>query len=158
MVNYLNNVYWLLPEIILSVCVVFILGYGVVFSKQGGLSYQFEKITYFLILFMFIAFSVSFNLFLGHLSGDLEINIVGLFYSNCFISFLKTLILFVGVIVLLLSIGFFRRELCFEYEIPILIILAIIGMLFLISSSDLISLYLSVELLSLSSYILASFF
>src|SRR3712207_5460956 len=52
---------------------------------------------------------------------------------------------------------YMRRERINRFEYPILIVLSTIGMLMVISSNDLIALYLGLELLSLSSYVIAAF-
>ena len=50
-----------------------------------------------------------------------------------------------------------RREGINRFEYPILIVLSTIGMMMVISANDLIALYLGLELLSLSSYVIAAF-
>ena len=50
-----------------------------------------------------------------------------------------------------------RRAGIDRFEFPILIVLSTIGMLMVISANDLIALYLGLELLSLSSYVIAAF-
>src|SRR3712207_1698860 len=52
---------------------------------------------------------------------------------------------------------YMRRERINRFEYPILIVLSTIGMLMVISANDLIALYLGLELLSLSSYVIAAF-
>ena len=61
-----------------------------------------------------------------------------------------------GIGVLLLAIPYGKEESKLEYETPLLVLLAIIGMLLLVSSRDMVVFYLSIELLSLSFYILAT--
>ncbi len=58
---------------------------------------------------------------------------------------------------IILSTDFLRRERIDRFEYPILIVLSTIGGLMLISANDLIALYLGLELLSLASYVIASF-
>jgi len=50
----------------------------------------------------------------------------------------------------------YLKEKSIIVEYPILILIAALGMMLLISSNDLIALYLSIEMISLTSYILAS--
>ena len=50
-----------------------------------------------------------------------------------------------------------RRAGISRFEYPILILLSTIGMMMVISANDLIALYLGLELLSLSSYVIAAF-
>ncbi len=56
-----------------------------------------------------------------------------------------------------MSTDYLRREGIGRFEFPILIVLSTIGMLMVISANDLIALYLGIELLSLSSYVIAAF-
>src|SRR6202790_1137687 len=50
-----------------------------------------------------------------------------------------------------------RKEKIAGFEFPILIILATLGMMMLISASDFIALYLGLELMSLSLYVVAAY-
>ena len=34
--TYLDNIFYLIPEIFLSLSIVFLLGYGVIYTKLGG--------------------------------------------------------------------------------------------------------------------------
>ena len=54
-----------------------------------------------------------------------------------------------------MSLSSFRKNNMNLFEYPLLILLSVLGMLFLISSLDLISLYLAIELQSLCFYVLA---
>ena len=58
---------------------------------------------------------------------------------------------------LVLSLDHNRREEMERFEFPILVLFATIGMMLMISASDLISLYLGLELQSLSLYVIAAF-
>jgi NADH-quinone oxidoreductase subunit N len=59
--------------------------------------------------------------------------------------------------ILLMSLNeYVKRSRIITFEYTQLILLSTIGMLLLVSSKDLISLYLSIELVSLSLYILAA--
>jgi NADH-quinone oxidoreductase subunit N len=68
----------------------------------------------------------------------------------------KSVILVSGIGILLLYLPYSKEEGQFEYETPLLMVLAIIGMLLLVSSQDMIVFYLAIELLSLSFYVLAT--
>jgi NADH-quinone oxidoreductase subunit N len=51
---------------------------------------------------------------------------------------------------------FISKDKTLEFEYVILYLIAILGMFLLVSSNDLIMMYLSIELISLSLYILAA--
>lgn len=70
---------------------------------------------------------------------------------------IKIIIIFFSLLLMLLSIDYVKKEKIYNYEFLIVFFLSILGLLFLISSYDLISMYLSVELQALSFYILATF-
>jgi len=70
--------------------------------------------------------------------------------------FLKFIILFGTGISILISLDFVKSEQINSFEYTILIIISCLSMNFMVSSYDLISLYLSVELQSLCFYVLAA--
>ena len=53
--------------------------------------------------------------------------------------------------------GLSKKERVHAFEFSVLILFTIVGTMLLILSYDLISFYLSIEMISLSSYVLASF-
>jgi NADH-quinone oxidoreductase subunit N len=81
----------------------------------------------------------------------------GSFIVDGFAKFMKVLMLIASASAIVLSTDFLRRERIDRFEYPILIVLSTIGGLMLISANDLIALYLGLELLSLASYVIASF-
>lgn len=81
----------------------------------------------------------------------------GLYKLDNFATFVKAILVFSAAIVMILSFQFVEdkaNKLGFEY--PILILLSLLGMLIMVSSNDLLTLYLGLELQSLSLYILAA--
>ncbi|WP_298352790.1 NADH-quinone oxidoreductase subunit NuoN [Rhodoblastus sp.] len=78
------------------------------------------------------------------------------FIDDSFGDFMKALSLIGSIVVLLMSGDFFRRAGLNRFEFPILIVLATLGMLMLISANGLIALYLGLELMSLSLYVVAA--
>jgi NADH-quinone oxidoreductase subunit N len=78
------------------------------------------------------------------------------FIDDSFGDFMKALSLTGSIVVLLMSGDFFRRSGLNRFEFPILIVLATLGMLMLISANGLIALYLGLELMSLSLYVVAA--
>jgi NADH-quinone oxidoreductase subunit N len=74
-----------------------------------------------------------------------------------FARFLKVLSFGGSAVALLMSLDYFRREKILRFEYPILVLLATAGMGVLVSAGDLIALYLGLELMSLSLYVIAAF-
>jgi len=81
----------------------------------------------------------------------------GALITDSFAKFFKVLTLIASGAGLVLARDFFRREGIDRFEFPILVLLSTIGMMMMISANDLIALYMGLELLSLSSYVIASF-
>lgn len=81
----------------------------------------------------------------------------GLVETSSFANFAKIVSFICGGIALLMAEGFLRRHGTMRYEFSLLVIFASLGMGIILSSANFMTLYLGVETLSLSSYVLASF-
>lgn len=104
----------------------------------------FNLVLYFILLLNLVDqnFLYSFNAFL----------------SNNFIIVLKLLIVIFTAIILLFSWPYFKREFEFKsFEFFVLLLLSVVGMGFLLSSNDFLTMYLTLELQSLCLYVLAGF-
>ncbi|WP_026380117.1 NADH-quinone oxidoreductase subunit NuoN [Afifella pfennigii] len=80
----------------------------------------------------------------------------GAFVQDSFSRFMKALTLIASGVAIAMSVGYARQAGFQRFEYPILILIATLGMLMMISSNDMISLYLGLELQSLSLYVLAA--
>ena len=78
------------------------------------------------------------------------------FALDQFSSFMKILILVSSFFVLIMSKKYIQDINNNKFEYPVIMLIAILGMFFMVSSNDLILFYLGLELQSLSLYILAS--
>jgi len=72
-------------------------------------------------------------------------------------SFVKTVVLISSAACLAVSLDYLKKERVHAFEFSVLILFTVVGTLLLVSSYDLISFYLSIEMISLSSYVLATF-
>ena len=81
----------------------------------------------------------------------------GQFVVDDFAHFMKWLVLIGSALAIVMAIGFNEQAGIAKFEYPVLIVFASIGMLMMVSANDLISLYIGLELQSLSLYVLASF-
>jgi NADH-quinone oxidoreductase subunit N len=81
----------------------------------------------------------------------------GAFADDAFARFMKILALGGAMFSLLLSREFMAREGIDFFEFPVLVMLAALGMSMLISASNLIALYVGLELMSLALYVIAAF-
>jgi NADH-quinone oxidoreductase subunit N len=75
---------------------------------------------------------------------------------DSFSTYAKYLIFAAGIVILALAPRFYERE-GYRSEYPVLILFASVGMAIMVSASDLMTLYIGLELQSLSAYVLASF-
>jgi NADH-quinone oxidoreductase subunit N len=80
-----------------------------------------------------------------------------MFVVDSFARFMKLLALGASAVSILLALDYAEREQMARFEFPVLMLFATLGMLAMISANDLISLYLGLELQSLSLYVVASF-
>lgn len=81
----------------------------------------------------------------------------GLFVLDSFAVFLKVLILGGTAFGIVMSLGYLERENMARFEFPVLMVFAALGMMVMLSASDLISLYLGLEMQSLALYVIAAF-
>lgn len=80
-----------------------------------------------------------------------------LFVTDSFGQFAKIMVLGAAALSLILALGWLAQEEMKKYEFSVLIVLAVLGMLMMVSANDLMSLYLGLELQSLALYVLAAF-
>lgn len=81
----------------------------------------------------------------------------GMTVLDGFAGYMKILTLAGMALVMLLSYGYLRHETMNQPEYPVLAIFACLGMMLMISATNLLSLYVGLELQSLSIYVLAAF-
>ncbi|OYX27000.1 MAG: NADH-quinone oxidoreductase subunit N [Rhodobacterales bacterium 32-66-7] len=80
----------------------------------------------------------------------------GLFIDDPFARFAKVTILVSAAAVLVMSQDYMTRRDLLRFEYPILIALAVVGMMVMVSANDLMTLYMGLELQSLTLYVIAS--
>jgi len=102
-----------------------------------------------LILALVLVFTVS---------GVKLVAFDGLFVSDPFASFVKILILIASTLSLILAQDWLERQGAHRFEFAILVIFATLGMMMMVSAGNLMSLYMGLELQSLSLYVLAAFY
>ncbi len=90
------------------------------------------------------------------LPGGKTVTFGGSFILDDFARFLKLLAFGGSAVAILMSQTYFENEKQNRFEYPILVLLATAGMGMMISAGDLIALYLGLELMSLSLYVLAA--
>lgn len=81
----------------------------------------------------------------------------GQFIVDDFGRFMKSLVLLGSALAVVMSMNYNEREGMNRFEFPVLMLFATLGMLMMVSAHDLISLYVGLELQSLSLYVIAAF-
>jgi NADH-quinone oxidoreductase subunit N len=81
----------------------------------------------------------------------------GLYTADAFAAFAKVIVFASAAVALMLAPRWFVQEERLRPEYPVLVLFASAGMGIMISATDLLSLYIGIELNSLSTYVLASF-
>jgi len=137
-----------LPEILLSVFAMAALMAGA-FGGQDKLARP--------ILWATVAAFLLLAVMTGTLGGTARTAFFGTFVDDAFGRFAKVAILLAGAAVLVMSEDFLTRNKLMKFEYPILVALATVGMMVMVSAGDLITLYMGLELQSLSLYVLAAF-
>jgi NADH-quinone oxidoreductase subunit N len=89
--------------------------------------------------------------------GARRIGFYGMFVADAFGLFMKTLVLAGSAVVILMAIRYNEDEGIARFEFPVLVLLANTGMMVMVSASDLITLYVGLELQNLALYVVASF-
>jgi len=74
-----------------------------------------------------------------------------------FARFVKMILLSAAALSLLMSWNWLEDEKLAQFEYPVLVLFATLGMMLMVSAADLLSLYVGLELQSLSLYVLAAF-
>lgn len=80
-----------------------------------------------------------------------------LYVADSLSAFLKVLILLGAAASVLMALPYLERVKVHRFEYPVLIVLATLGMFVMVSANNLLALYMGLELMSLSAYVLAAF-
>ena len=135
-----------LPELILSCGAMALLMLGVGTKRERG-----ELVLWLAILILILA-----GIFVARGEGTQTL-FHGSFIVDPFARVMKLLTLTGAAAALLMSVDYWRGSGGLKFEFPVLVLLASTGMMMMISANDLISLYVGLELQSLSLYVVAAF-
>ena len=136
----------LLPEILLSVFAMLAL-IGAVYGGKNRLAEPLLLVT--AVVFILIAVLVAGS------SQSVETAFSETFTNDGFARFAKILILISASVVLVMSSGYLKQRQALIFEYPLLVAFAV-GMMVMVSASDLMTLYMGLELQSLSLYVIAA--
>ncbi|MCB2089981.1 MAG: NADH-quinone oxidoreductase subunit NuoN [Alphaproteobacteria bacterium] len=133
-------------EIFLSIGAMLLLMVGV--FKKDSVNLVSWLAVGFIVITMFLSLAVG---------SEQTFTLSNLFVVDGFTQFMKILVLVASALAVIMSREFFRLEGEDRFEFPVLMVLATVGMMIMVSANDLMSLYMGIELQSLSLYVLAAF-
>jgi len=149
MIGPIENWTLALPEIILGLGA---LGTVVVGVMGAGPYATFGRVHY--VVGALFAAALGALYFGAPASGEMAFS--GLITTDAFTSFMKTLVLIGSIAALVIARPFLQKQRLARFEVPLLMLLAVLGMCIMISSNSLLTLYIGLELQSLSLYVLAA--
>ena len=143
----------LFPELFLTATGVFLLIYGVIYSTSKAKNYPMllTNISWLTLLSFFYGALLLFNNPI-----DNAMLLYNTLIIDDFTKFIKALILLSSFFCIYIAINYTKQESLNAFECILLIVFSTISMLFLVSSADFISMYLAIELQSLSFYVIAA--
>lgn len=142
-----SDFFTVLPELVLA---IFAMG-ALLFGVNAGQDRQTGTITY-AAAGVFVALA----LWIGLGEDGTRPAFNGLFIDDAFSRFAKVAILLSAAGVLVMAQDYMARRDLARFEYPILVTLSVIGMMVMVSSADLMTLYMGLELQSLALYVLAA--
>src|SRR5262249_10907977 len=134
-----------LPEIVLACGAMALLLLGV-FRGEGST----RLVSWLAVVVLLATLAVA-----GHLGVERRIGFYGMFVTDAYALFMKALVLLGSAVSIILALRYNEDHRIARFEFPVLILLAATGMMVMVSASDLITLYLGLELQSLSLYVVA---
>ncbi|MFV1877347.1 MULTISPECIES: NADH-quinone oxidoreductase subunit NuoN [Nioella] len=144
---FASDIAILLPEIILSVFAMAGL-IAAVYTSKDGMAPALVWITAALLALM--------GIYIGLTGEGTQVAFDGMFINDGFARFAKVVILLSAAAILLIGKDFMQRDDLLRFEYPVLIVLATVGMMVMVSSGNLMTLYMGLELQSLSLYVVAA--
>src|SRR6516162_2209816 len=136
-----------LPEMVLAVAAMALLILGVWRGEGSTRLVSWLAIGVLILVFVIAA--------LG--GGERRVGFYGMFVTDAFALFMKTLVLIGSAVTILISMRYDEEQGIARFEFPVLVLLATTGMMVMISANDLITLYVGLELQNLALYVVASF-
>ena len=141
------DIYPVLPELILAILAMALLMYGVFRGDKSVGS----------VSWLAVAALVITGIAISSLPDATQTAFRGQFVVDQFARFMKWLVILGSALAVIMSMNYNEREGIKRFEFPVLILFAALGMLLMVSANDLLSLYVGLELQSLSLYVIAAF-
>ena len=139
----MENLNFVLPEIFISLSIMFLLVLGVFKKDSSKLIFNIS------LLVLLITAIITLN-------ETSSINRITLFSNSVVIDYMASLMKIITLVgaflVLVISSSYLKTFKIFKIEYPILMLSAVLGMMVMISSNDLMVFYMGLELQSLALY------
>ena len=137
----------ILPELVLAAYALIALMAGAYFGKDKlAPTLLWATVAVFLIVAAMMGLGVH----------EDETAFYGMFIDDGFSRFAKVVTLIAAAAIMATSADYMQRRNMLRFEFPILVTLAVLGMMFMVSAGDLLTLYMGLELQSLSLYVVAA--
>jgi len=137
-----------LPEIVVSVGAMALLMFGVFRKATPGRDFATGWLAIGVLLIAAVLVGIE--------PAERQVLFEGAFVTDGFSRFMKLLVIGGAVLVIVMSFHDLERMRLLSFEYAVLLLLAVLGMMLMISAGDLIALYLGIELQSLSLYVVAA--
>ena len=137
-----------LPEIIIAVGAMALLMFGVFRKATAGDDFTTGWLAIGVLLIAAVLVAIA--------PAERQVLFEGAFITDAFSRFMKLLVIGGAVLVIIMSFHDLERMRLLSFEYAVLLMLAVLGMMLMISAGDLIALYLGIELQSLSLYVVAA--
>ena len=144
----MENLNLVLPEIFISLSIMFLLVLGVFKNDSSKITFNIS------LLVLLITAIITLN-------ETFSIDRITLFNDSVVIDYMSSLMKIITLLgaflVLVISSAYLKTFKIYKIEYPILILCSVLGMIVMISSNDLMVFYMGLELQSLALYVLATF-
>jgi NADH-quinone oxidoreductase subunit N len=134
------------PEIVLLVTAIVVILLDLFLQRKG-----------ILVITSLIGLAISFGITVALCGGDAQTTFNNMLTVDKFALFFKFLFLIISALVILASTDYVSKFSRFQGEYYVLVLLSTIGMMLLSAATELISIFVSLELVSISLYALVGF-
>ncbi|MDR0807974.1 MAG: NADH-quinone oxidoreductase subunit N, partial [Gemmobacter sp.] len=142
-----TDFYIVLPEVLLAVYAMAALLFGVYTAKDRATG---------LLTWVTAGVMLALAFWIAASGEGARTAFGGMFNDDPFARFAKATILVSAAVVLVMCQDYMQRRGLGRFEYPVLVALAVVGMMMMVSAGDLIGLYVGLELQSLALYVIAS--
>ena len=143
----LPSLHLVAPELVLGGGTLLLLMLGAFLKTKK------EQVVHFLSLGLLVL--VGFSLFFVKTLSQVSFN--GFWVSDFLALGAKVILVISTFILMLVSSKSWKKEGVFKFEYPLLMLLALLGMMVMVSAHDLMTVYMALEIMSLSLYVMAAF-